>query len=99
MAQILNAEDAQIARLKESNKDLAFDLEKTRQWAIAAEEELDVWKAEVNDLVEQINKLNAEVTEAKAEADKAKADLAEANAQVAACQAEKDILIQILNAS
>jgi multidrug resistance efflux pump len=81
-----------IAALKESNKMFAFDLEKTRMWAIAAEEELDAAKAEVKELLAEINKLRAELAEANANAAKAKADLL-------TCEAEKSILLEIVNSS
>jgi chromosome segregation ATPase len=81
-----------IAALKQSKIDLAFDLEKTRQWAIAAEEELDQAKAGVNELILEINKLRIELAEANAKALKASNDLA-------ACEAEKAILLEIVNSS
>ena len=81
-----------IAALKQTNHDLAFDLEKTRRWAIAAEEELDETKAGVNELILEINKLRIEVAEANAKAAKASNDLA-------ACEAEKAILLEIVNSS
>ena len=79
-----------IASLKESNKTLAFDLEKTRQWAIAAEEELDDAKAHIKDLIEQLNTLNGKLQIATDEANKAKADLV-------VCETEKSILLEIVN--
>jgi cell division protein FtsB len=81
-----------IAVLKESNKVLAFDLEKTRLWAIAAEEELDNAKASVKELLEEINKIKENVKNLIAEKDKATADLA-------ASEAEKAILLEIVNTS
>ncbi len=82
--------DYQIAALKESNKMFAFDLEKTRLWAIAAEEELDTAKADIKYLVDELNKLNAKLMAAIAEAEKAKADLVIA-------ESEKAILLEIIN--
>lgn len=79
-----------IAALKESNKTLTFDLEKTRQWAIAAEEELDTAKADIKDLIEQLNELNAKLRIANDEVKKAKDELI-------VCQAEKSILLEIVN--
>ena len=81
--------DYQIAALKESNKTLTFDLEKTRLWAIAAEEELDTAKADIKYLVDELNKLNAKLMAAIAEAEKAKADLV-------VVEAEKAILMEIV---
>ena len=81
-----------IAALKESNKILAFDLEKTRLWAIAAEEELDQAKANMKELLEEINKIKEQVHTLIAEKDKATADLA-------ASEAEKAILLEIVNTS
>lgn len=82
--------DYQIAALKESNKTLAFDLEKTRLWAIAAEEELDTAKADIKYLVDELNKLNTKLLAAIDEATKAKADLV-------ICEAEKTILMEIVS--
>jgi len=79
-----------IAALKESNKILAFDLEKTRLWAIAAEEELSQAKANVKELLDEINKIKENVQTLIAEKDKAIADLA-------ASEAEKAILLEIVN--
>jgi uncharacterized protein YeaO (DUF488 family) len=84
--------DYQIAALKESNKTFAFDLEKTRQWAIAAEEELDEAKANAKELLEEINKIKVHVQTLIAERDKAKADLI-------VVEAEKAILLEIINSS
>lgn len=81
-----------IAALKESNNTLAFDLEKTRQWAIAAEEELDEAKANAKELLEEINKIKVHVENLIAERDKAKADLI-------IIEAEKAILLEIINSS
>jgi hypothetical protein len=78
-----------IAALKESHKTLTFDLEKTRLWAIAAEEELDTAKADIKYLVDELNKLNAKLNLAIAETEKAKADLV-------ICEAEKAILLEIV---
>ncbi len=74
-----------IAALKESNKILAFDLEKTRLWAIAAEEELEQAKEEIRKIKEHMHTLIAEK-------DKAVADLA-------VSEAEKAILLEIVNTS
>jgi hypothetical protein len=84
--------DYQIAALKESNKNFAFDLEKTRLWAIAAEEELDEAKANAKELLEEINKIKVHVQTLIAERDKAKADLI-------VVEAEKAILLEIINSS
>jgi len=84
--------DYQIAALKESNKTLAFDLEKTRLWAIAAEEELDQAKANAKELLNEINKIKIHVETIITERDKAKADLVLA-------ETEKAILLEIVNGS
>jgi hypothetical protein len=81
-----------IAALKESNKILAFDLEKTRLWAIAAQEELEQAKGSVKDLLEEIHKIKEHMHTLIAEKDKAIADLA-------ASEAEKAILLEIVNTS
>jgi len=82
----------QIAALKESNKTFAFDLEKTRLWAIAAEEELEMAKANIKELLEELNKIKEHMQILIAEKDKAKDDLA-------ASEAEKNILLEIVNSS
>lgn len=81
-----------IAALKESNKILAFDLEKTRLWAIAAEEELEQAKGSVKDLLEEIRKIKEHIHTLIAQKDKAIADLA-------ASEAEKAILLEVINSS
>jgi len=80
----------QIAALKESNKMLAFDLEKTRLWAIAAEEELDEAKIQVKAMTSNLEELKNQLLAAKAEAEKALASLKLA-------QAENETLMEIMN--
>jgi len=82
----------QIAALKESNKMLAFDLEKTRLWAIAAEEELDEAKLRAKTMISNLEELKNQLLTAKAEAEKAIAALKVA-------QAENDTLMEIMNVS
>jgi len=80
----------EIAALKESNRMLAFDLEKTRLWAIAAEEELDEAKLQAKAMTSTLEELKNQLLAAKEAAEKALVALQKS-------EAEKDTLMEIIH--